>query len=113
MSGIDSVVTHHFEMLFRNMAYEFFDKIVDVKRFCYKFVVFVPVVVKCYVLTVIGFYSGRSNNRSAEISTDIFDNLVGLAIIWFRINVKSILVLLIAKSFDFFERSTNVFFKKI
>ena len=113
MSGIDSIVAYHFEMFFGNMPYEFFDKIVDVKSFSYKLVIFVPVVVKGYALTVIGIYSGRSNNRSAEISTDIFDNLVGLAIIWFRINVKSILVLLIANSFDFFERSTNVFFKNI
>lgn len=46
------------------------------KRFCYEFVIWMPVIMKGYKIPVILISAGRSDNWPAEITADIFnDNL--------------------------------------
>lgn len=46
-----------------------------------------PVVVESYIVTVIEINSGKSNNRLAQITADVFNNGFRIAKIGFGINV--------------------------
>ena len=113
VSCIDTVVTNHFEMLFRNMANKLFHKFGNGNRFINKLVVLVSVVMKGYKVTVILIDSGGSDDRTTEITTDIFDNLVVITFVWFGINVEAVRVVSVACGFESFEGLTETVFQKV
>ena len=48
-----------------------FNKVNGRKRFFNVDIVFVAVIVKSYRFTIVGVYAGKSNNRSAQITTNV------------------------------------------
>ena len=74
MTGIKSSVSDHFVMLFRDMADESLYEI-DC-RYCLNdiFIIFVPVIVKRDVFTVIAVDSGSRDDGTSKISADVFNN---------------------------------------
>lgn len=89
MSGIDTVITNHFKMLFGDMADKSFDEIHNREFFNNKFVVFVTVVFKGDKITVIINNAGGGDNRSAKVSTYVFQNLFRFAFVGFGVNIES------------------------
>ena len=75
MFSINTVVTNHFEMLVGNVNDESFDELDSVNGFRNQQIVFMSVVVESNVLSVIVVYTGGSDDRSAEVSANILDNV--------------------------------------
>ena len=88
-----------------------FDKINGGQCFSDERIVFVPVVVESYLVTVIGINSGKSNDRPAQIAADVFDNGFRIAKIGFGINVKAVFVFAIDFRFDLLKRRSDAFFQ--
>jgi len=78
-----------------------------------KRIVFMLIVVESYIVAVIGINPGKCNGGPPRITAGIFDNGIGIAKIWFGVNIKAIFVFMIYFGFRLFERSANMFFKFI
>ena len=72
MSGIETVIANHFELLVRDMLYKELDEIHGRNRFADKGIIFMFVVVKGNRLSVVRIDSGQSNHRSPKVSADVF-----------------------------------------
>ncbi len=106
--GIETIVTSHFKVFFRDVLDQEFYKIYGRKCLFYKSIVFVPVIVKCDVAAIIGINPFQGNDRASEIAADIFDHCTRITETGFGINIKAIFILLVDKSFGIFERRSNV-----
>lgn len=62
------------------------------------------IVVEGNGVTIIGINAGGGNDGSSKISTDVFDDRIRGTVFGFGINVKSIFMFLIDRSFAGFER---------
>lgn len=93
VSGIDTVVTDHFKVFFRDMLNQPRNKIQDRKSFDDKEIVFVTIIMKSDKIVVIIIDSGSSNDRTSKIATDVFDYRGRITFVWFGINVKAIFML--------------------
>lgn len=103
MSGIDTVITNHFEMFLRDMLYQPFNKIESRYGFGNKLVIFMAVIVESDHFTVVRINAGGSDNGSAEISADIFDDMLGITFMWFGINVEAVFRVGIDGGLNFFK----------
>lgn len=72
VSGIETIVTQHFKMFFRDMNNQPFNKVHSRNAFGDVFIVFMSGVVKGYVFTIIFVNTGSGNDRTTKISGDIF-----------------------------------------
>lgn len=100
-------------MLFANMSDKSFDEIHNRQLFNNEFVVFVTIVLKGNKITVIINNAGSGDNRSAKITTDIFQSLLRLALVWFSMNIGAVLVFSVAFGFNFFERRAKFLLHKV
>lgn len=98
VSGIESVVTDHFEVLFKDMMDEAVDEFHGRNGFCDKFIIFMSVVMECDLFAVVSVNAGSGNDRSSEIASDIF---VRLTLV--RFCIEAIFMIFVNGSFDFFE----------
>lgn len=55
-------------------------------------IVFMPVVMEGYVITIIGVNPGKGDDGTAKIAADIFDDRFRVAEVWFCVNIKTIFV---------------------
>lgn len=104
VSGIKTPVADHFEMLVGNVTDKPFNEIHSGDSFFDIGIIFMTVVMKGDEVTVVVVNSGGSNNRSAKIASDISDNRSGIALSGFGIDIETVFVVGITKSFDAFER---------
>lgn len=107
MTGIDAAIAEHFEVLFRDMADQAFDEIDSWNRFLDILVILVPVIVKSNRLSVIAVNPGGGDGRAAEVTADIFYNGLRITFVGFGINIKTVFVVGITGSFDFFKRGAD------
>ena len=105
---IDAIVANHFEMLIRDMDNEPFNKFNNRNSFDNEFVIFVPVVMKSNMRTRVRIDARSSDDRSAEIATNIFGDDRGIAIVGLGVNVETLAMILIDSRFNFLERSTEL-----
>ena len=70
--GINTVISDHFEMLFRNMNDKHFNKINSRHGFSNESIILMSVVVKGNIRAVIIIDARCSNDRSSQISSNIF-----------------------------------------
>ncbi len=110
---IETVITGHFEMLFRYMLDKQGNKVHGRERFFHVGIVFVFIVVEGHIFPIIGIDAGGSNNRAAEITADVFYNRVSVAEIWFGIDIETIFIFFVNGGFCFFERRTDTVFQFI
>ena len=80
------------------------NKIHDSQGFFDIFIIFMAVVVKSNLFTVIFVNKGGCNYRSAKITANIFDNGTWIAPVGLGINIEAFPVLTITQRFDFFKR---------
>ena len=104
MFRIEAIVTQHFKMLFGDVNDETFYKIKNRETFRNRLIIFVSSVMKGNGITIVAINTRGSDNRSTEISADIFDGDVGSAEIGFSTDIESIGMMIINIIFDFAER---------
>lgn len=107
VSGIKSIVTGHFEILFRDVLDEQLDKVDGRKCFSDKRIIFMFIVMKSYIITVIGINPGKGNDRTSQITANIADNGFWVAEIRFGINIKAVFILTKDFRLDLFEGGTD------
>lgn len=90
MSCIESIVANHLKMFFRYMLDESPNEIKNRDCFCNEFSVFVSVVVKGDIISIIVINTRSGDYWSTKISPDIFNNGVRTTFIWLCINIESI-----------------------
>ena len=106
VSCIDTAITYHFEMFFRDMLNKALNKFHDRNGFFHILVIFMTVIMKSYILSVIAVNAGSSNHRSSEITTDVFCDNFRVTFVWLSVDIESFFVFVVASGFLFFERGT-------
>lgn len=86
------------------MPYQSFDEIHYRNSFGNKSIVLMAVIMESHSIAIIRINTGGGNNGSAEITADILCDNGRITEIWFGIDVKTILLIMVNRSFDFFER---------
>ena len=71
------------------------------------------VVVKSNILTVVTINAGSGDNRSAQISADVFDDLFVVGESGFSVDIKAVRAVFVNIRFGFFERGTELCFHMI
>ena len=104
MPRIDTAITYHFEMFFRNMLNKALNKFHGRDGFYHILVIFMTVIMKSYILSFIAVNAGSSNHRPSEITTNVFCNNFRVTFVWLGVNIESFFVLVIVYGFLFFER---------
>ena len=94
-------------MFFGDVYNQFLDEVQSRDGFSNCFVVFVSGVMKGYIFAVIIINTGCGNNRSAEVSADVFNGNIRRAEIWLCTNIKTIGVFRIHFIFNFTKSGTN------
>ena len=89
------------------MYNQFLDEVQSSDGFSNCLVVFVSGVMKGYIFAVIMINTGCGDNRSAEVSADVFNGDVRRAEIWLCTNIKTIGVFCVHFIFDFTKSGTN------
>lgn len=113
VSGIKPIVTGHLEILFRDVLDEQPDKVDGRKGFSDKRIIFMFIVMKSDIFTVIGINPGKCNDRAAQITADIADNGFGIAEIRFGINIKAVFILTVYFRFGLFKGRADTLFQFI
>jgi len=72
-----------------------------------------PVVVEGNILTVIGINARRGDDRSAEVSADVFDDLFIVGEGGFSVDIKAVRTAFVNIGFGFFERGADLRFHMI
>lgn len=103
MSCIDTVITNHLEMLFRDMSDQPFNELHGRNFFNNEFFVLMPVVMESDIVAVIIVNTFCGDDRSAEITTDVFDYIRGFAFVVFGKNIKTVNMISINIGFDSFK----------
>lgn len=93
MAGIDTVITDHLKVFFRDVSDEPLDEVHGRNGLMNKDIILVPVVVEGNSIgnLVIGVDTGSCNHGTAEITADIVEDSRGTAFIAFGVNVETIL----------------------
>lgn len=110
VTGIETIVSGHFKMFFRDVLDQKFYKIQCRNRFFNVCIILVSVVMESDEITIIGINPGSSNHRAAQITGDIFHDGIRVTEIRFCIDIETIFVLIIDGSFDLFKRGADMFF---
>lgn len=113
VSGIETIVAGHLEILFRDMLNEQLNEINGRKSFLNERVIFMLIVMESHHLPIVGINPGKSNDRASKIAADIVNDGFGIAEIGFRINVKSMNVLMINGSFYLLKGGSDALFQFI
>lgn len=104
---IDTVVANRFEVLVGDMNNKTLNKLNSGDSFDNELVVFVPVVVKRNMGAGIRIDTRSGDDRSAEVTTDVFGDNRGITVIGLSINIEAIAMILVNSRLDFFERRTK------
>ena len=88
MFGIYPIVAKHFKMFFGDVDNEFLNEVQSRNGFSNSFIVFVSGVMKGYIFAVISINTRCGNNRSAEVSADVFNGDIRSAKIWLCTDIK-------------------------
>ena len=110
---IKPIITKHFEVFVRNMNNQSLDKISSLNSFSNQFIIFVPLVMKSYILPIIMIDTRHSNNRSSQIPSDVFNDILRIGKSRLGINIESIRTVFVAIGLNLFERRSNMHFKMI
>ena len=115
MASIDTVITDHLKVFFRDVSDEPFDEVHGRNGLVNKDIIFVSVVVEGNDISklVIGVNTGRGNHGTAEIAADIVEDSRGIAMVAFGVNVEAILGVAVNGGFEAFEFRRKLLLKQI
>lgn len=111
--GVNAIITNHLEMFVGNVNDESFNEVNSRNIFGNQNVIFMSVVMESDGITVIIVYTGSGNNRSAQVSADIFDNVFTFRNCRFGIDIETVGTMFVDIGFGFFERTAEVYFHEI
>ena len=94
-------------MLVRDMNNETFDKINSGNGLDDEFVIFVPVEMESNMRTGVGIDAGGSNDRSAEIASNVLGNDRGVTVVGLGVDVETFTMITINSRLDGFERRAD------
>ena len=109
VSCIDTVITDHLKVFFRDMSDQTADKVHDGDCLLNVFFVLMPVVIKGDILSVIVQDALCRDHRTAKISADILKDFGRFTFFGFCIYVESVLMIPINSSFCLFKRVAKSF----
>ena len=107
MSGIDSIITDHFEMFIRDMADETFTEFQNRNCLADKFIIFMPVVMEGDKVSIIVINTLCCNNRSAKVAADIFCDKRRITFLLFGKNIKALFMVFVHRRLNFFKGKAN------
>ena len=107
VSGINPIITDHFEMLFRDMLGEPSHEIKNRNCFGDEFFVFMTIVMKSNKFAIIRINAGSCNDWPAKVTANVFNHLRRIAFIGHSPNVKTIFMIGVDRSFYLFKRITD------
>ena len=110
---VKPIVPGHFEIFFRDVLYQQFNEINGREGLPYKGIIFMPVVVECHIVTIIGIDPGKGNDRASKITADIFNNGFGVAEVRFGIDIKTVFVFAVYFRFGLLEGRADPVFQFI
>lgn len=115
MASIETIITDHFKMLFRDVADESFDKVHSRNGLMDQDIIFVSVVMEGNSISklVIGVDTGSGNHGTAKIAADVVEDSRGSAFIAFGINVETVFGIVINGGFEAFEFRRKLLLKQI
>ena len=113
MSGINTVITDHLIMLFRDVLHEQLDEFNGWDRLFNISVVFMTVVMErdSIFFFVIRVNTACCNDRTAKIAADVFGNCFGVSQGRFGIDIEAVFMILVDFGFDFPESRSDTGFK--
>ena len=88
-------------------GFSVFDEINGRKSFFYVFIILMAIVMESNSIPIIVVDSGCSNDRTAKITPDVFDNVLRVTKIRLCINVESLFMFTVTSGFHLFKRRTN------
>lgn len=91
MACVNAAVADHFVMLFRDMPDETRYEIHNRDRFFHICIILMPVIMEGNKVAVIFIDPGGSNDRTAKIAADVFDNSSGITFVWLCVNIEAVL----------------------
>ena len=100
---VDTIVANHFEMFIGDMNNKPLNKFNGRNGFDNEFVIFVPVVMEGNMRAGVRIDTGSSNNRSAEVTTNVLGNDRRIAVVGLSVNVEPIAMIFIDGRFKFLE----------
>lgn len=80
---VETAISNHFKVFFRDVSDETFDKINGRDSFFHIFFVFMPVIMKSDQFTIIFINAGSGYGRTPEITANIFDYIFGITFLGF------------------------------
>ena len=107
MSGIQTAISNHFKMFFRDVTDQTFYEIHNRQSSFHILFIFVAVIVESNVISVIPVNPGSGNHRPAKIAAGVFSHYFRIAEIRFGIDIEALLMLSVTFRFNFFERRSN------
>lgn len=107
MSGINTIVADHFEMLIGDMFYKAFTEIKCRDGFVDQGIILMPAVMEGDQTTIIFINTFGGDDRAAEITPDVFCNNRGITMLVFRKDIESLFVFKVHGSFYLFKRGTD------
>ena len=108
--GIKTVVSNHFKMFVGYMDNELFNKLCGRDFLRYQFIVFMPVVVESNKGAVIIINTGSGDDRPAEISAYVFDNIFDIGKGRFGVDIEAVGAVFVDEGLCLFKRFADVFF---
>ena len=108
VSCIESVITGHFEMFFRDMLDKKGNKIQYRDGFFHIGIIPVFIVVESHIITIIRINARGGNNRPPQVTADVFYDSVRVAEIGFGINIETVFILFVNGGFGLFKRRTDM-----
>mgnify|MGYP004466579979 CR=1 FL=1 len=91
-------------MFLRNMADQTFDKFHGRNSFKDEFIILVTIVVKSDQAIFIFINTGSSNDRTTEITADIFNNSIRVTFVRLGIYIEAMFMIAVTVGFNLFER---------
>lgn len=113
VSGINAAIADHLKMFFRDMADQTLYKLHDRDGLFHILIIFMAIVMEGNEVTIIVVNAGSSDDRTAEIASDILDSSFRVTGIGFGIDIEAVLVFPVAASLRFFKRRADLSFQFI
>ena len=107
MLGVDTVVTQHFKMFFRDMDNKPFDEIEGRDALFDGLIIFVPGVMERDIFHVVFINTGSGDNRTSQIPADVFNGDIRSTKVRFSPDIKTGCMIFIDIIFDFSEGSPD------
>ena len=107
---IKAIISGHFEVFFRDVLDEELNEVQHWECLFHISIVFAAVIVEGNGFAVVGIDAFQCNHRTAKVAADVFYDRLRVTKVRFGIDIETIFIFVVDKSFRFFERRADVAF---